>query len=326
MIKKVVMPLLQHPTALVCVDGYYPFLESLRGSLFSSRLLHLFNNSDTALHWLKDHALPHPLEASATALLQPQTLPQALQALRRRANDPGRFGIVSTLTSGYLFRYSISGAQLFREAPEHLYKILYTGYPFTDDQIFSLLRGEAVSYYVDKTAGLEVFEKAVQEGQEIFFRQLAAPLEQVWVRCVQRCDSAVFEPRFAELVQATMQRLQAVEQFVWDATGSCIFVQEDGTAHGVCVRTPRQIEQMLQTPQGQKLPAQVRQSLHNGTHLSAHFTAHGVDSFNERGEAQLHPAHALEGNHPFLCCYVPNIKLFSDNRVNLQRCLATAGV
>ena len=259
---------------------------------------------------------------SATALLQPQTLSQALLALRRRAKYSRRYDIISTVTSGYLFRYSINGAQLFREAPEHLYKILYTGYFFTSDDIFSLLKKGTISNFVEKTAEFEVFEKAVQDGEELFFRQLATPLEQIWIRYMDACDSAVFEPQFVQLVQATMQRLQATEQFVWDETGSCIIVQKEGSVHGLCVRTPRQVAYMLQTPQGKRLPAQVRKLLHSGTHLSAYFTSLGVDFFNEQGEVQLYPAKALGDNHPFLCCYVPNVKVFSENHVSLQKFLA----
>ncbi|MEM7403042.1 MAG: hypothetical protein AAF310_03385 [Myxococcota bacterium] len=321
---EVVVPLLQHPTCLVCVDSSLYFLEGLLMARFPQVPMRLFNNPHLALLWLREHAVPISLVASDTALLPPKNLPQALQALRSWITRSERFTTISTVTSGFLYRYAaMDGLTFLQHLPDHLCKILHTAYPVTTQELKPFLQQSNRNAFVDKGIHMEPLRDAINNAQRLFFTQLTQPLQQLWTQHLKPADSVLFEPAFAKLLDSSMQQLKAVEHVVWDETGSCVLIEENGTTHGLCVRTPKQIERMLQTPQAQRLPADLQQKLRSHTLLPAHFTPQGVEHWNEQEQPQLYPAYTLSGQESFVYCHVPNVSIFLQDHVGMQLFLSS---
>lgn len=330
--KRLAVPLLfMHPTTALGVEGEDKLLELLEKVILCHVPHHVCGSLADALRWMERRGQPHPF-VPLCQQLQPRKrlwppwgrasqgdpLGQAMAWLRAWASNPKRFSVFSLLLTEHALPH-LNGVLLCRRAHESVMRMVHgeMRVSLEGDQIEWAFRAGLIQFYASTIHG--DMAQTVKRKQRDYFDLLCEPLCKLLARQLDEQDSALFEPRFGDVLEEWLEILRPAEFYLWSPEGSIVLVDADGYAQALGVRTHAQVQQMLQDPRAQRLPESLRRDLRDGVKAICHVTPQGVGLPPDHWEQHVHNAAPVSSRHAFVCCHVPKVDVLGSEHMGVEQ-------
>ncbi|MEM7495903.1 MAG: hypothetical protein AAF471_07230 [Myxococcota bacterium] len=330
--KRLAVPLLfMHPTTALGVECEDKLFELLDSVILRHIPHHACSTLAEALRWMERCGQPHPF-VPLCQRLQPRKrlwplgsrapqrdpLEQAMTWLRAWAGNPKRFSVFSVLFTDHALPH-LDGVLLCRRAHESVVRMVHgeMRVSLEGDQIERAFYAGLIQFYASAIHG--EMEQTVKRKQRDYFDLLCRPLRALLAQRLDEQDSALFEPKFGDVLEEWLEILRPAEFYLWSPEGSVVFVDADGFALALCVRTHAQVQHTLQDPRARQLPESLRRDLRDGVKAICHVTPQGVGLPPDHWEQHVHDAAPVSGRHDFVCCHVPKVNVFGSEYGGIEQ-------
>ncbi|MBM3468514.1 MAG: hypothetical protein FJX71_03690 [Alphaproteobacteria bacterium] len=312
------IPCCFHPTRVVIVDKSVTLMKWLDETLFKFNLtFDFFHTPHKALHYINEIYNPSPFTKRYNGRLSENKI-HPFQSGRildthQEIYRPQRFEEISTVVLDYDSTdplFNINGLEFFEKIKStHIQKILLCEEKNLQDAIHASNSGLIHSFICKAdTAWRQSLQNVLQETQWSYFNKLTEDFMGP-VGSVDILDHAIVDPNFHNFFRALITNHGFSEAYLWESTGSYLFLDEQAQDHGLVVNIATQLDRWARTGQAKGISFPLLKALKNRKKMMCYHTSLGIlEPDKGHWEIYAHPAKTLKGKkNTFYYAFAPNM-------------------
>lgn len=240
-------PAYQFPTTTVFIDDNMEFIEAIQSGIESAHtIIEKFDDPKKALNFLQDNTTPRNRHDAWTRVIPSEndfdsvSIEVKFSKICSMLDDENRFKQITTVVVDYQMPEvdGLTFLAMLKDFP--MRKILLTGVADAEIAIKALDRG-LIDAYVRKhdTNLLHKIQDIITNNQVNYFHAQSSLINSA-LKISQENDS-LLSASYNNLFQTVKEKYQAIEHYLMDENGSCMFLSKNTQRVNLIIKSGEQI-------------------------------------------------------------------------------------
>lgn len=294
------LPCAWHPTTILLVDD-----DTDRARVLARQLVSLncrvvaFNRPEAVLRYLREEYQPQPFTNAWGHPPEEETC-EIVSQLHQQIYSSTRLNQLAILVTDHDMKPDIDGLELCRSVPyTSIRKILWTTVLKADPAADALSEGLITGYVFQNEGSAEEavakLKHYIRKALREHFLALSSFLRKADNYCPEY--KTLGDPVFVQFFQEQLEKLDIVEYWLFDSTGSFVLLDAQGRDYALFARDADGMTASYDCEEFNSAPKKIQQQLRSNSHMLCLPDIGGRFPPGSEWTPYVHPASKLEGKH-----------------------------